>query len=210
LFILDKTMPNGASARYHKAVKFEVFQDATHAIVNSYHNEEMTLISWQDTYVIPILLKIETLADVETILTSPAAPFDGGVIVPDETATLDSQKARKHAEVKMTRDTKEWSGVLTPSGLIDSDPDSQRKISGAVSAAIVIGDTFSREWRMKDNSVVTLDKTDMITVGLTVMQHVSACQDKKNALDAQIDAVSTIEDLQAIDITTGWPGDPPA
>lgn len=205
MFIIEKTMPNGAIAKYHKAFKFEVTEQGTLAVVNSYHSEEMTMISWQDTYVIPPSIKVESLADVEYLLTYTNAPFEGGVIVPDETATLDSLKARKKAELKLKRNQEEWKGVTTPLGIVDSDPDSQRKVSGAVTMAMIGGTNFSIDWRMQDNSVVTHDHDAMITMGLAVGQHVSACQDRKNELEALIDAATTAEELDAVDITQGWP-----
>jgi len=205
MFIKDKVMPNGAQARYHKAVKFEVQESGTHAVVNSYHSEDMSVISWQDTYVIPSLIKIETLADVEYILTYANAPFEGGVIVPDETATLDSKKARKKAEVKLERDKAEWAGVATPKGVVDSDPESQRKINGAVTMALIGGQDFSIDWRMKDDSIVSHNRDEMIALGQAVGQHTVDCQSRKNELDALIDAAQTEEELLAIDITSGWP-----
>lgn len=205
MFIKDKVMPNGAQARYHKAVKYEVQEGGTHAVVNSYHSEDMSVISWQDTYVIPAIIKIESLADVEYILTYANAPFDGGVIVPDETASLESKKARKGAEVKLKRDSVEWAGVTTAKGIVDSDPDSQRKINGAVTMALIQGDSFSIDWKMKDNSVVTHNRQEIMDMGLAVGQHVSACQARKNELDIQIDAAETEEQLNSIDIESGWP-----
>lgn len=205
MFIFEKQMPNGALARWHKAVKFEVYADSTHAVVNSYHAEEMEMISWQDTYVIPVSIKIETLADVEYILCLPSAPFGGGQIVPDDTATLESKKARVKAQLRLRRDLAEWAGVTTPEGMVDSDPDSQRKISGTVTMAMLGGENFSIEWRMKDNSIVTLNAAQTIALGVAVGQHVAACQVNKNTIDSLIEACTTVEELQAVDLEEGWP-----
>ena len=198
-------MPNGAVAKYHKAIRYEVQETGTHAVVNSYHSEELNMISWQDTYVIPSIIKIDSLADVEYILTYTNAPFDGAVIVPDETATLDSKKARKKAELKLKRDSIEWGGVQTPLGVVDSDPDSQRKISGVVTMAILVGTKFSIEWRMRDNSVVTHNHDQIVALGMAVGEHVSLCQNRKNELEVDIDSSTTEEELSFIDITVGWP-----
>lgn len=208
MFLFDKTMPNGAAARYHKAIRFEVQADGTHAIVNSYHSEQMDIISWQDTYVIPLAVKIETLADVEYLLTYANAPFDGGVIVPDETSTLDSQKARRIAEVKLKRDAVEWAGCDTALGRVDSDPDSQRKVGGAVQMAMIAqaaGAPFSIDWTMQDNATVTHDAAAMIAMGIAVGQHVAACHEAALVKRAAIEAATTVEDVAAIDIETGWP-----
>jgi hypothetical protein len=65
---------------------------------------------------------------------------------------------------------------------------------------------FSMDWRMADDTIVTLDAAQMIAMGMAVAQHVAACQTKKNTLDAQIAAATTVADLDAIDVESGWPG----
>lgn len=204
MFVIAKEVPNGAATQYHKAMKMELCEDGIHAVVNSYHRPEMTAISWQDTYLLPPPFSAETLAQVEALLVLPGAPFDGGTLVPDEVATLDAQKARVKARVKMNRDRAEWAGVETPHGHIDSDPDAQRKIAGAVQMFMLAGSPETVDWRMQDNTIVTLDATEMSAIGLLVGQHVSACQARKNELDAQVDAAATEEELSAINVETGW------
>ena len=208
MFVIEKEMPNGAICRWHKAMKFEVHQDSTHAVVNSYPRETMDMIGWQDTYVIPLVLKVESLADVETILTLPSAPFDGAAIVPAEAEPLELQKAKVRAKVKLHRNKAEWAGVQTPFGLIDSDPESQRKLSGAVQMALIAGETFTVPWRMADNSVVMYGQQEIIAAGMLVGQHVAECQIWKNGLDDLIEAATTAEELEAIVVDSGWPGEP--
>lgn len=208
MIVQQKTMPNGAAADYHKAIRFEIHADATHAVVNSYHNEEMSMISWQDTYVIPILFKIETLADVETILTLVGAPFDGGSIVPETVADLDSQKARRWAEVKVRRDLAIDGGVETPSGIFDSNETSRTNLLGAIQAASIAkaaGQPFTITWTMRDNTDVDLDADTLIAAGLTIMSFVDACHARARALRSEIIAAADETELAAIDITADWP-----
>lgn len=208
MFVCDKVAPNGANTRYHKAVKFEIHADATHAVVNSYHSETMEMISWQDTYTIPIVFKIETLADVETILTLSGAPFDGGVIVPDPDATIETAKARKWAETKLQRDLVINGGAPTQYGVMDSDETSRTNIAGAVLSAIIATNAsqpFEVTWTLADNSTVTLDANQMVDVGTVVMSFVNACHEHARALRQQIDAAEDEAALAAIDITEGWP-----
>ena len=206
MFILDKVMPNGAQARYHKAVRFEVHEDGTHGVISSYHLDTMELISWQDTYVFPIAFKIQTLDDVETLITLPGAPFEGATLVSDDATEFQRKKANIKAALKQARDTAEWSGVYTPLGRVDSDPVSQRKVSGAALMASIVGASFAVDWRMADNSVVTHDHDQIIAMGIAVGQHVAACQAHKNTVDAQVEAALNVEELELLDIETGWPG----
>ncbi len=210
MFIFDKLMPNGAQARYHKALRFTVEADGTHAVVNSYHSEEMGLISWQDTYVIPLAVKVETLADVEFLLTYANAPFEGGVIVPEETATLESLKARKLAALKLRKVLAENAGCLTPKGRVQTDGESRQKVLGLFLMATFAkqaGEPFSIMFTMEDNSEVEHDADDMIALGLAEGLYISAVHAASLVIKAAIDAVTTPEELEAIDLEVGWPAD---
>lgn len=209
MFLYDRVMPNGAQAKYHKAVKFYVEEDGTHAVVNSYHNEELDIISWQDTYVIPLAVKIETLADVEYLLTYSAAPFEGGAIVPDETATLDAKKARKKGELSLRQTKAENGGCVTPLGRVQTDPDSRIKILGLfvmASAAKSGGDTsWPQAFTMEDNSEVAHDADQMMALSLAVGAYIVACHANAITLKGTIMACTTPEEVDAVDIETGWP-----
>jgi formylmethanofuran:tetrahydromethanopterin formyltransferase len=58
---------------------------------------------------------------------------------------------------------------------------------------------------MEDDSVVTHDKNAMINMGVLAGQHVSLCQANKNTLDAAVEAAESVEDVEAVDISLGWP-----
>lgn len=114
-------------------------------------------------------------------------------------------KKLKKEQVKQIRDTLEWKGCSTPHGIFDTTPDSQRKVNGACTAALALGSSFSIVWRLRDNSKVTLNNTQIIEVGLSISNHVDVCQQRKNALDELLDAATTIAELDDIDINSGWP-----
>lgn len=137
------------------------------------------------------------------------ALVEGEVSVVPFVPAMDRQIARKRADllqqVKARRDATEWAGCTTPYGVIDTDPDSQRKIGGGSTAALALGGSFSTDWRMADNTVATFDAAAMIEAGLLVVAHINACQRRKNELDALIAAAETLADLEAIDIEAGWP-----
>lgn len=147
-----------------------------------------------------------TLGDIEDFETELA----GGTvnIVPrtiDPAQQLAIAQIALGERVRQLRDSAEWGGCMTPYGPIDTDPDSQRKIGGGSTAALAMGTAFAKEWRMADNTLVTLDAAKMIEIGLIVVSHVDACQTRKNALDAEIGAAETLADLEAINVTAGWP-----
>jgi hypothetical protein len=125
--------------------------------------------------------------------------------VPTPTVLIDAARAALRRNVRELRDIAEWSGVGTPYGPVDTDTDSQRKLSGASTAALALGASFSKEWRMADNTLVVFDAAQMIEVGLIVVAHVDACQQRKNELDAAIGAATDLDALALIDIEAGWP-----
>jgi Domain of unknown function (DUF4376) len=121
---------------------------------------------------------------------------------------LEVAKISRRAEVLSRRDRAEWGGCAGPLGRVDSDPDSQRKISGAVQMAMIAqaaGQPFAVDWTMQDNSTVTHDAVAMIGIGLAVGQHVAACHERGLALKAQIEEAADQDALSAIDINAGWP-----
>lgn len=128
-----------------------------------------------------------------------------GTVHTEETLALRERKDRMLAAVKAKRDACEQAGCQTPYGPIDTNPDSQRKVGGGSTAALALGASFSKKWRMADNSYQVLDAAKMIEVGLLVVAHVDACQQRKNDLDEAIEEATTLAELDLIDIESGWP-----
>ncbi|AYJ87677.1 DUF4376 domain-containing protein [Sphingomonas paeninsulae] len=121
---------------------------------------------------------------------------------------LSSTKAAMRNALSTLRDVMEWAGCATPVGRSDTTPDSQRKVNGAVTMALIAstaGAPFSIDWTMADNSSATLDAQGMIALGVAVGRYVSACHDRGAVIKAAIDAAATIEALEAIDIAADWP-----
>lgn len=87
----------------------------------------------------------------------------------------------------------EWNGLLF-------DADAER-VNGAATGALIAqatGSPFSIDWTLTDNSVVALSGADMISVGVALLQHVSAAHERGRLLRAAIDSATTQEQLDAI------------
>lgn len=205
MIILSKTAPNGAQTEYHRLIRAEMVSEGLVVYVNSYVAEDSELVSWQDSYALTPTAGVLTFEDLENQLTQTGAPFAGGSVISAADSDFSKTLTVVKAKLKARRDTAEWAGVQTGQGEVDSDPDSQRKISGAVTMAMLGGESFSMQWRMKDNSVVTLNAAQTIAMGVAVGQHVAACQVNKNTIDSLIEACTTVEELLAVDIEEGWP-----
>ncbi len=147
--------------------------------------------------------ELGSIDDFETELDGEAV-----LIVPrtvDPAEQLAVAKINALAAVKALRDAKQGGGCATSFGRVDTDLSSRLNIAGAVSMAAIAGAAFSVEWRMSDNSVVTLDGAQMTGMGVAVGQFVAACQARKNVLDAEIQAAATLAELELIDVEAGWP-----
>lgn len=127
---------------------------------------------------------------------------DARTYLPD----LNAHKASAFARVKELRELAKDGGLTTPLGPLETDPDSRTNINGAVQMATILGEQFSIQWRMSDNTVTEpLDAATMVNLGIMVGLHINACQLRKNELDAAIAAAATLEDLTTIDLEAGWP-----
>jgi hypothetical protein len=128
-----------------------------------------------------------------------------------------SRRATFAAKVRNQRDQVRDGGcaveVQGESYRVETDATSRVNISGSVVMAMLAmqaGETFSTDWRMADNSIVSLDAAEMIQLGKTVANFVEAGQRRKNELDALIATISEVttdDELADIEaqLLTGWP-----
>jgi len=115
--------------------------------------------------------------------------------------TLDDLKEEKWTEVKAARDAFEF-GSFTHNALeFDCNQISQQRIGQAAQAAMFalsVSQSFSQDWTLKDNSVVTLDAQQMINVALAMGQHISQAHSQSRLLRTAIYGATTPEEVQAI------------
>ena len=179
--------------------------------------------SWRNEIEVPIdLLGPNAEESVAWWLASADGPYSGGEVVDDAGFELVALRSELLRRVKQNRARVELGGLVTPFGPVDTDADSQRKISGAALMALVNitansdtalatalaplqGPAFELTWRMSDNSLVPVSAQEMIIIGMMVGDHVAQCQMRKNALDQAVTGAATLTELQAIDPDSGWP-----
>ena len=98
--------------------------------------------------------------------------------------------------------------VTTPAGVVQSDARSQANINGLVTMAILsqmTGQPFSAAFTLADNTVVNLNATQMIGLGVAVGRNVQTVYARATELREEIDAAADVAALEAIDIEEGWP-----
>jgi hypothetical protein len=69
----------------------------------------------------------------------------------------------------------------------------------------VIDSNYSVQWKT-GAGFVTLTAAQVIAAAQAVRAHVQACFDHEADVAAEIDAAETLAELQAIDVSAGWPG----
>lgn len=112
--------------------------------------------------------------------------------------SLEELKSQKWAEIKAARENSEWGGFTWDGSGFDSDPSSQMKIMGAAQMT-AINPALSLEWTLADNSVRTLDTTQMQNVGLALGAHISACHARARDLRALIDSAADAETVALVE-----------
>lgn len=129
-------------------------------------------------------------------------------IDPDHDAVLDAAKKEMRRRVNAERDLQEVKPFSYLGKRFDADERSVTRIMGAVQAAqaaLAAGAPFSVGWVCADNTIVTLDAQQTIALPAALTQRVYAVHLRARALKADVDAAASLDDLAAIDITTGWP-----
>lgn len=130
--------------------------------------------------------------------------YDGeGFSPPALWATLEEAKAARLAELAAYRWQIECGGIVRNGAAIATDDRSQAKISGALQLVqddpqVVI------DWKA-DNGWVQLDATAVTYIAREIGLHVQAAFSREKALAAAINACTTVAEVAAVDITTGWP-----
>jgi hypothetical protein len=110
---------------------------------------------------------------------------------------IENIKNVKWRQIKQARSQAEYAGFTWDGSTFDSDAISQNRITGAVALA-QMSSTFSIGWVLADNTVRTLNQSDMLQVGAALGAHVAAIFAKGVLLREQIEAATTKEQVEAI------------
>lgn len=202
-FIKSLTAPNGAPTTYHKIVKIEGQAKEGTLLVNvaSWPSEADHMSgkapSWMHYETLPLSA---SLLDSITSSLVTAGNFETATVVAD-TTDFDAAKVRKWVDIKATRDFQEFGGFTWDGSVFDSNPISVARITGSVVMAMLaanVGQPFLQTWKLADNTTRNLDGAQMMSVGLTLGQHVSAVHGTAETLYQAIQAATTQEELDAV------------
>ncbi len=116
------------------------------------------------------------------------------------TLNIDKLKEMKLAEIADKRWRAETSGITVAGVEIATDRESQALLMGAVLAAQnnpQYKANWKANWKAK-NGWAVLDAATILAVADAVRSHVQACFDREKDLQAQIEAATTVEELEAV------------
>jgi hypothetical protein len=128
---------------------------------------------------------------------APHCIFDFATKQWQDPRTLADLKAQQWALIKQARTQAEYSGFTWDGSTFDSDAISQNRITGAVALA-QMSSTFSIGWVLADNTVRTLNQSDMLAVGAALGAHVAAVFAKGVLLREQIESATTVQQIEAV------------
>lgn len=123
---------------------------------------------------------------------------------------LDRRKTEVKRNIKGQRDYVRDAGIEhtidTVTYVVQTDGDSRRELIGAIVGLNERGNpNATQKWRMLSNAVVDIAMSDFKAMALAVRDHVDACYTHQAVLEAAVNAAVNLTELEAIDITTGWP-----
>lgn len=209
MIIKEFATPNGVSTGFHVLKRIEVIAPFTsaHMNVQSYASEAAFLAGsgpvWSSPVDMPLGLLDGGLADIAEIwlTTDTASPFAGGVIVVDQSLTLETAKMRAWSRIKQARSVAELADFTCEGSVYQAD---KERITGAMQLALLAqaaGTSYSISWTLSDNTTKTLDAAGMIAVGAALVLHVAGAFAIGRDLRERLAAATTIDQVNAVQ----WP-----
>lgn len=111
---------------------------------------------------------------------------------------LNDLKQQKRSEINSLRDQEESAGFSYLGKTFDSDMNAIKRIAIAVQAAAVAPADFTIDWTTQDGSVVTLTKTDILTMPVVMAATANALHVKARLLKELVDIAQDAQDIQNI------------
>lgn len=132
---------------------------------------------------------------------SPNHAWDWATHSWQDMRALETVKESTWAAMKLAREATIDAPLATPYGAVDSKAKDRTNITDAVlllQTLAAIGQPTTIDFTMADNTTVTLDTTQMVTVGLLLGQKVQTAHSRARVLRAAIDDATTIAQLEAL------------
>jgi hypothetical protein len=144
----------------------------------------------------------------KAVVSSSLSFVNGSVI--RENVLSDISVADRQAQmcemVRERRYSAETGGITVQGGAtLITDRDSQAKITWAVALFENDQTLIDIDWEAQPGVWVSVDREAMLGIGVAVGRHVQQCYSHSRQLIESIMAASSHAELDAIDISVGWP-----
>lgn len=117
---------------------------------------------------------------------------------------LEEARAAKLASLAQTLTEAQAAGTTFGGDRFATDNDSQLKFMGILLGAM-LDPAYEIEFKTLDKTYVRFGHDEVIALCMTVKAHVTACFQNDRRLTEAIKAAGTVEELDAIDVSAGWP-----
>ena len=119
-----------------------------------------------------------------------------------------TQKTKMIDRARQRRKEAEVAGITVNGIDIRTTPNSQARVSGLMTTVLADQNAGSFDFEHQPAQWVTIDRATAFAIGKAVSDHVQAGYTNQRQLQSNIEAAQDMYDLQAIDLSSGWPGDP--
>jgi hypothetical protein len=143
------------------------------------------------------------VAIAETLLVADATcKLFGGVVTPDVTQTdLDKAKTKKKAEIASCRNVEMYADKTTTLGVFGSTESDNNKLSIAIQVtqlAAAAGQPAECGYKTVDGTYSVYTLAQLEQIALEIAAQVLPLYQKESGLVTQVDAATTIEDVESI------------
>jgi hypothetical protein len=202
------TNDNGVIYEYHKVVSVSIDkQDNLHARVCSYLNADRATDADRpvNCFSTQIYTTITTglVAKAEGLLVADAnCKLFGGAVTPDVIVSdLDKAKAKKKAEIASARSVEMYADKTTSLGVFGSTESDNNKLSIAIQVtqlAAAAGQPAECGYKTVDGTYSVYTLAQLEQIALEIAAQVLPLYEKESGLVAQIDAATTVGDVDLI------------
>lgn len=121
-----------------------------------------------------------------------------------ENLTFAEAKAAKFKELNSIRFQHETGGMMFQNVFVKTDRESTAIITAAYITALADPE-FTMNWKVMDGVFATLTAQHIIALGTAIRNHIQECFNREMEITSIIHQATTIEELNVIDLESGWP-----
>ena len=121
---------------------------------------------------------------------------------------VETQKSEAIGRARQRRQKAEVSGITVNGIDIRTTPNSQARVAGLMTTVLADDQADNFDFEHQPAQWVTIDRATAFAIGKAVSDHVQAGFTRQRQLQSDIEAAQDMYDLQAIDLNSGWPGNP--